>query len=411
MSAGLSVRSAVESVPLLDLKRQDENLREEYVAALSRVCASGQFVLGPEVKRLEESIADYSGVKYGVGCSSGSDALLLSLMAIGVGPGDEVIVPSFTFFATASCVPRLGATPVFADIDPVTFNLDPTDVERKITPRTKAIIPVHLYGQMADMKAFRAMTSDSDDPIRREITLIEDAAQAIGAALDGVPTGAWGKMACLSFYPTKNLGGQGDAGMVLTNSQRCAGQLRLLRGHGMEPRYYHQIIGVNSRIDAYQAAILNVKLPHLDDWTEQRTQNAVRYTELFQSAGLADTVTLPATLPDRRHVWNQYVIRIPDGLRDTLRTELSEKKIGSEIYYPLGLHQQECFRYLDYAPTDLPETYRASGEVLALPMFPGLRTEEQEVVVEGIRAFFAAGRNRTTFPAAEPLSPPQREAA
>lgn len=411
MSAGLTVRSAVESVPLLDLKRQDEKLRDEFLTALAAVCASGQFVLGPEVKRLEESVAEYNGVKFGVGCASGSDALLLALMAAGVGPGDEVIVPSFTFFATASCVPRLGATPVFADIDPATFNLDPADVERKITSRTKAIIPVHLYGQMADMRSFRAMTCEHEDPRRRGIVLIEDAAQAIGAAIDGIPVGSWGDMACLSFYPTKNLGGQGDAGMVLTNSSRRAGQIRLLRGHGMEPRYYHQLIGVNSRIDSYQAAILNVKLPHLDDWTAQRTENALRYAELFDAAGLSEMVTLPTALPDRRHVWNQYVVRIPGGMRDSLRSELSEKKIGSEIYYPLGLHQQDCFRYLDYAPTDLPETFLASGEVLALPMFPGLRPEEQLAVVEGIRDFFAAGRSRTTFPAVERREQIRRGAA
>lgn len=392
----------VSSVPLLDLKRQYETLRREMADALIAVNESGQYVLGPEVKKLEGAVAEANGTAYGVGCASGSDALLLALMAAGVGPGDEVIVPSFTFFATASCVPRLGATPIFADIDPVTYNLSPSDVERKITSRTKAIIPVHLYGQMADMRAFRAMTTESSDPARQKIVLIEDAAQAILAAIDGRAVGGWGAMACLSFYPTKNLGGAGDGGMVLTNDETLAGRIRLLRGHGMEPRYYHKTIGVNSRLDSYQAAILNVKLPHLAEWTRMRRDNARRYDEMFRAAGLADILTLPVSTPGYFHVWNQYVVRIPDGQRDSLRARLAEKKIGSEIYYPLGLHQQECFQSLGYAPEDLPETYRASGEVMALPMFPELRAEEQRTVVEGIRAYFEEGNARTLIPVSKP---------
>lgn len=401
MRSGLSVRKPVESVPLLDLKRQYEDLKVEMAEVLVSVNESGQFVLGPEVKKLESTVSSYHRTKQGVGCASGSDALLLSLMTAKIGPGDEVIVPSFTFFATASCVSRLGATPVFADIDPVTFNLDPKAVEAKITPRTRAIIPVHLYGQMADMKAFREMTCEHEDPGRREILLIEDAAQAVGAKLDGIPVGNWGDMACLSFYPTKNLGGAGDGGMVVTNSDRWASRLRLLRGHGMEPRYYHQEIGINSRLDSYQAAILNVKLSHLADWTEMRRRNAARYKGFFEDAGLDETVLLPTTAPGRYHVWNQFVVRIPDRLRDSLRLELHERKIGTEIYYPLGLHQQECFRNLGYAPEDLPVTYELSREVLALPMFPELREEEQFAVVETIRDFFVAHRNRTLFPVAE----------
>lgn len=401
MAEGFTVRRPVQSVPLLDLKRQYETVKEEMAAALISVNESGQFVLGPEVKKLEAGVAEYLHAAHGVGCASGSDALLLALMAADVGQGDEVIVPSFTFFATASCVDRLGAKIVFADIDPETFCMDPTDAERKITERTKAIIPVHLYGQMADMKAFRRMVRERA-AVGQKIALIEDAAQAIGAAIDGVPTGSWGDAACLSFYPTKNLGGAGDGGMLVTQSDAWAGKLRLLRGHGMEPRYYHQVVGINSRLDSYQAAVLNVKLPHLDAWSNRRAANAARYTEFFTEARLAETITLPTACEGVRHVWNQYVVRIPDARRDDLRAALAERKIGSEIYYPLGLHQQECFRSLGYAPDDLPETLRASGEVLALPMFPELSNEEIFTVTDAVRQWFATGRNRTLFPASEP---------
>lgn len=394
----------MKPVPLLDLKRQHEPLGREMADALISVNKSGQFVLGPEVQRLEASIAEAHSVKFGVGCASGSDALLLALMAAGVGPGDEVIVPSFTFFATASCVARLAATPVFADINPVTFNLSPFDVERKITPRTRAIIPVHLYGQMADMRAFRAMTKESHDEARRKIVLIEDAAQAISSAGDGQKIGSLGDMACLSFYPTKNLGGVGDGGMVLANDESLANRVRLLRGHGMEPRYYHEQIGINSRLDSYQAAVLNVKLPHLAEWTRMRRANADQYAEMFHEAKLDETLTLPVEMPNRYHVWHQYIIRVPDGRRDALRAHLTERKIGTDIFYPLGLHQQECFRYLGYAPTDLPETYKASLEALALPMFPELTADEQRTVVEGIRSYFAQNAVRTRIPAAKTKS-------
>lgn len=379
-----------DHVPLLDLSRQYATLKEEMDAAVRAVSDSGRFVLGPEVTRLEAAIAERSKVTYGIGCASGSDALLLALMAAGVGPGDEVIVPSFTFFATASCVPRLGAVPLFADIDPVTFNIDPDCVEKLITPRTKAIIPVHLYGQLANMKALRRMTKEHANPERQKIVLIEDAAQAIGAQLDSIPAGGWGDMTCLSFYPTKNLGGAGDGGMVITNDETFARQVRLLRGHGMEPRYYHKVIGINSRLDSWQAAILNVKLPHLDSWVHMRQQNAKYYQEMFEEAGLDRVIGLPTTLEDRYHVWNQYVIRIPGGLRDGLRAALNEKKIGTDIYYPMGLHQQECFAYLKYQAEDLPETIRASREVLALPIFPELRPEEQWTVVCAIGEYLSA---------------------
>lgn len=372
----------VTGVPLLDLKRQHDPLQDEFVEALAKICQSGWFCLGPDVKQLEESVAKYSHAKHAIGCGSGSDALLLALMALDLGPGDEVIVPSFTFFATASAVTRLGATPVFADIDPVTFNIDPADVQGKITSKTKAIIPVHLFGQCAEMDILTQIAEAAG------VVVVEDAAQAIGAEFDGCRAGSIGHMGCFSFYPTKNLGGAGDAGMVTTNDDVLAKKLQLLRVHGMEPRYYHGLIGVNSRMDAFQAAVLNVKLPHLDRWTKMRTENAQMYTDMFIEAGLDRALKLPQALPHRRHVWNQYVIRVPEGRRDDLRTYLNEAKIGAEIYYPLGLHEQECFAHLGYVRGDLPETDRATAEVLALPIFPGLTTAEQAVVVSRIAQFY-----------------------
>jgi len=371
----------IQQVPLLDLKRQYAEICDDMDAALRSVSDSGQFVLGPEVKKLEQNLAAYCQVGHAVGCASGSDALLLSLMACDVKSGDEVIVPSFTFFATASAVTRLGATPIFADIEPKSFNIDVNHVAELLNDNTKAIIPVNLFGQMAEMKSL-------NDLIRgRNITLIEDSAQAIGAELENRRTGSWGDMCALSFYPTKNLGGAGDGGMVVTNNAALADKLRLLRGHGMEPRYYHSMIGVNSRLDSYQAAVLNVKLPHLDKWTTMRKQNAERYNELFRHADLGEMVIAPETLPNRRHVWNQYVIRVPNGLRDAMRKELAESKVGTEIYYPLGLHEQECFRYLGYTAESLPETFRATREVIALPIYPELTEQEQVFVVEKIKQF------------------------
>jgi len=380
--------SAAEGVPLLDLARQHGPLLEEITAALAAVCRSGQFILGPEVVRLEERVAAYCGAKHAVGCASGSDALLLALAACDVGPRDEVIVPSFTFFATASAVARLGATPVFADIDPVTFNVDPASVQDRISPDTKAILPVHLFGQCADVDALGRIARSIDVP------LIEDAAQAIGAEWGGRRAGSIGAMGCLSFYPTKNLGGAGDGGMLTTNDDGLADRLRLLRLHGMRPRYYHEVIGINSRLDSFQAAVLNVKMAHLDEYTRLRQLNAERYTEMFTAAGLDRHVVLPAARPGVRHVWNQYVIRVPGGRRDALRAHLAEAKIGTEIYYPLGLHEQKCFAYLGYAPEDLPETHRASREVLALPIFPELTAEEQSRVVERIGEFCVRAEER-----------------
>ncbi len=371
-----------KGVPLLDLRRQHEPLMDEMSAALTSVCQSGAFVLGPEVTELEKNLAAYCGAKHAVGCASGSDALLLALMACGVSRKDEVVLPSFTFFATASAVTRLGAKPVFVDIDPTTFNIDPAAIEPLLTPATRAILPVHLFGQCADMEAIGLISKASRVPV------VEDAAQAIGAEMDGNRAGSMGDIGCFSFYPTKNLGGAGDGGMLTSNSDKLADRLQLLRGHGMRPRYYHEVVGINSRLDSFQAAVLNVKMKHLDRWTTMRQTNADRYAQMFAAEGLDDRLGLPQTASGRRHVWNQYVIRVPDGRRDALRAHLTEAKIGTDIYYPLGLHQQQCFGYLDYRPGDLPETERAAEEVLALPIFPELTEAEQQMVVDRIAAFY-----------------------
>lgn len=375
-------------VPLLDLARQNGPLEQEIRAAIDAVCSSGQFVLGPQVRQLEATVAEYCGVKHAIGCASGSDAILLALMAIDIGPGDEVILPSFTFFATASAVWRLGAKVVFADIDPETYNLDPTCVAKAVTPATKAIIPVHLFGQSADMAAFQSIVDE------HSLTIIEDACQAIGAEHAGERVGAIGAMGCFSFYPTKNLGAMGDGGMLTTNDDGLADKLQLLRGHGMRPRYYHQVVGINSRLDSIQAAVINVKMPRLDTYCQLRAENAARYTQLLTDAGLADHLGLPvdayaASDDAGRHVWNQYTIRVPGGRRDALRAYLGERGIGSEIYYPVPLHQQECFAELGYDGSQLPHTEQAAKEVLALPIFPELTAAEQQLVVAAVGEFFA----------------------
>lgn len=385
-NASVKPRSEIQGVPLLDLGRHTAPLQAQFSAALQNVCQSGAFVLGPEVKRLEGDLADYCQCKHAVGCASGSDALLLALMACGVEMDDEVILPSFTFFATASAVTRLGARPVFADIDPVTFNLDPSAVASLISPATKAVIPVHLFGQAAEM-----------DPIidvarKACVAVVEDAAQAVGAELSGRRAGSMGDIGCFSFYPTKNLGGAGDGGMLTTNDESLADRLTLLRLHGMRPRYYHQVVGINSRLDSFQAAVLNVKLPHLDRWTQMRQENAALYTDLFVEAGLDDILGLPKAAPNRRHVWNQYVIRVPGRQRDALREHLRSVNVGTEIYYPVGLHQQQCFRQLGYRQGDLSQTERAAEEVLALPIFPELTADEQRYVVQQTAVFFGARR-------------------
>ncbi len=376
-------------VPLLDMGRQYEPLRDAIRAAIDRVCESGRFIMGPECDQLEKGIASYTGARHAIGCASGSDALLLALMAIDVQAGDEVIMPSYTFFATASAATRLGAIPVFIDIEPRTFNIDPALIAARITPRTRAIIPVHLFGQCADMEPIHQLAQ------ARRLPVIEDAAQAIGAACGGRQAGVLGDMACFSFYPTKNLGGIGDGGMLTTDSDELAKRLRLLRAHGMEPRYYHKVIGINSRLDSIQAAVLNVKLPHLNRWAQLRRANAESYSKMFSECGLDRVLALPEAASDRQHVWNQYIIRVPDGRRDALREHLAKARIGTEIYYPVPLHLQECFRGLGYGPGSLPESERAARETLALPIFPDLFVAEQRAVVGRIAEFFGRPRPGT----------------
>ena len=369
-------------VPLFDISRQHNELDAEIRAAIEQVCRSGRFILGPDCTELETKIAAYTGARHAIACASGSDALLLALMALDVGNGDEVLLPSYTFFATASAVTRLGGVPVFVDIDPDTCNLDPAQLATKITSRTKAILPVHLYGQCAEMGAIGEIA------LRHGIPVVEDACQAIGASYHGRAAGTLADIGCFSFYPTKNLGAYGDGGLLTTNDDIVADKLRLLRAHGMQPRYYHQVIGINSRLDSIQAAVLNVKLPHLDRWTAARQERAARYDAWFAEVGIGARLVLPVERPHRRHVWNQYVVRVGEGRRDELRKFLADRKIGTEIYYPVPLHRQECFQYLGYGEGSLPETERAARETLALPIFPELSADEQRTVVDAIAEFY-----------------------
>jgi len=365
-------------VPLLDLHRQNAPLEAELRAAFARVLASGGYILGPEVERFEEAAAAVAGARFAVGVSSGTDAILVALMALEIGPGDEVICPAFTFFATAGCIARLGARPVFADSQPDSFNIDPEAIEPLITPRTKAIIPVHLFGQPADM-----------DPIleiarRHNLCVIEDAAQAFGAEFRGTPLGALGDCGTVSFYPSKNLGAFGDAGLLVTNDAAIAERVRLLRNHGARQQYFHAAVGGNFRLDAIQAALLNVKLPLLPGYTQRRQQHASQYQRLLSA--LENKITLPVTRPGRTHIFNQYTIRVKDG-RDALRAFLTGRGIGSAIYYPVPLHRQECFRDLGRCQP-LPVVEALAGEVLSLPVFPELTPEEQAAVLDAIVGFF-----------------------
>jgi dTDP-4-amino-4,6-dideoxygalactose transaminase len=381
-------------VPLLDLKAQYAPLREEIREAIDRVADAQYFILGPEVEALEKEIAAYSQCEFGIGMSSGSDALLVALMAIDLKPGDEVITSTYTFFATAGAVARLNAKPVFVDIDPLTYNIDAQQVAAAITDRARAIIPVHLYGQVADM-----------DPIMEiarahKLYVIEDAAQAIGAEAQGRRAGSIGDMGCFSFFPSKNLGGFGDGGMITTNDAELAKKIRLLRNHGYSPRYYNKVVGGNFRLDAIQAAILRVKLKYLDQWTEGRQRNAASYRRLFEEAELSikpstvagkplsdfSGVVLPEEASDGRHIYNQFVIR--SGHRDELMKHLQERKIGTEIYYPVPMHVQECFADLAYHAGDFPLSERAAAETLALPIYPELTEEMMATVVDAIADFY-----------------------
>jgi dTDP-4-amino-4,6-dideoxygalactose transaminase len=356
--------------------------------AIESVVTSGRFLHGPDVGELECKVAGVCETKHAIGCASGSDALLLALMSIDIQPGDEVIVPSFTFFATASAVSRLGAIPVFVDIDPHTYNIDASLIEGNISSRTRAIIPVHLFGQCAAMDRICGIGKSHN------ITIIEDAAQAIGATYLDRSAGSWGEMGCLSFYPTKNLGGMGDGGMMVCHSDTLASKLRLLASHGMSPRYYHKVLGINSRLDTIQAAVLRVKMAHLQAYSEARQSNAARYNDLLSKHGLTQWFELPYHAPEAGHVWNQYGIRVHSGLRDAMRRHLTEMGIGNEVYYPVPLHQQECFRELGYATGSLPETETAAAEILHLPIYPELTESEQDTVIEGIKRFYASATLR-----------------
>jgi dTDP-4-amino-4,6-dideoxygalactose transaminase len=373
-------------VPLLDVGRGNQPLREDFLAAIAQVIDSGRFLHGPEVTALENSVAQLCHVDHAIGCASGSDALLLALMALDIGPGDEVIVPSFTFFATASAVSRLGATPVFVDIEHATFNIDPAKIAEAITPATKAIIPVHLFGQCAEMDPILELAR------RHKLYVIEDAAQAIGATYHGLPAGSIGDIGCMSFYPTKNLGGFGDGGMLTTRSAELAQRLRLIAAHGMSPRYYHREIGINSRLDTIQAAILGVKLRFLGEWTSARSANAARYWQLFSESKLDRRLELPQAAAGQGHVWNQYTVRVPHGRRDEVKNQLSQEGVGAEIYYPVPLHQQQCFASLGYRKISLPVTEQAAQEVLSLPIFPELTDIELQTVVVRLKDILDARR-------------------
>lgn len=367
-------------VPLLDLKAQYATIRDDVCAAMVRVAESQHFILGPEVTALEAEVAAYAQCRFGIGVSSGTDALLVALMALDLQPGDEVITTPYTFFATAGCIARLGAKPVFVDIDPATYAIDLAEIEAAVTSRTRAILPVHLYGQMAEMDPLMAVAA------RHGLPVIEDAAQAIGAESKGRRAGSVGHLGCFSFFPSKNLGGFGDGGMVVTNDPTLAEKITLLRSHGAKPKYYHKVVGGNFRLDALQAAVLRVKLPYLDTWTAGRQRNAATYRRLFLDVGLDHVVGLPTELVGGRHIYNQFVIRCPQ--RDELMAHLKMHAIGHEVYYPVPLHLQECFADLGYRAGDFPQSEAAANETLALPIYPELTIDMQNAVVMAIAEFY-----------------------
>jgi dTDP-4-amino-4,6-dideoxygalactose transaminase len=374
------VRQGVQRVPLLDLKAQFAPLRADILAAITRVCDAQQFILGPEVEALERELAAFLDIPHAVGVSSGTDALLAALMTLEVGPGDEVITTPFSFFATAGCIARVGARPVFVDIDAGTFNMNASAVASAVTSKTKAIVPVHLYGQGADMDPIL------DGAKRKSLAVIEDGAQAIGTKYRNRIVGGLGTIGCFSFFPTKNLGTFGDAGLVTTRDAALARKIRATRQHGGEIKYHHDSVGGNFRLDALQAAILRVKLPHLNDWTAARRRNADRYDAMFASSGLTGTVRLPVRDANSTHIFHQYVIRVPN--RERLRAHLQERGVGTEVYYPVPLHLQPCFRSLGYSAGAFPAAEAAANDVLALPIYGELSEDQQAWVVEAIREFF-----------------------
>ena len=377
----LSIHAAPRAdapVPLIDLVEQYETIKGEIHAAIDRTLASQRFILGDEVAEFEQEVAAYCDARHAIGCASGTDALILALMALDVGPGDEVITSPYTFFATASAIHRVGAKPVFVDIDPQTFNLNPDAVAAAITGATKAIMPVHLFGRCADMESLWRLA------VRHGLAIVEDAAQAIGATYRGRHAGVLGTIGCFSFFPTKNLGGAGDGGMLTTDDPDLAARLRRLRVHGDAGRYEHIEVGLNSRLDALQAAVLRVKLRRLETWTEARRQNAARYARLFAAEGLGDAVELPADCGEGRHVFNQFCIRVTGGQRDAVLKGLQERQIGCAIYYPKPLHLQHCFRFLGYQAGEFPEAERAAAETIALPIYAELGGARQERVVQAV---------------------------
>lgn len=363
-------------IPILDLKAQYATIRDEVARAISEVCESQAFVLGPAVAEFEQNVAAYCGSKHAIGVSSGTDALLVCLMALDVKPGDEVITTPFTFFATAGCVVRVGARPVFVDVDPESFNIDVAGVEEKITEKTRAIIPVHLFGQMARMKTI------TDIARRHNLAVIEDAAQAIGASRNGIKAGNFGECGCFSFYPTKNLGGFGDGGLVTTNSDELAERIRILRDHGQNPRYFYRVIGGNFRLDGIQGAVLNVKLKHLESWNAKRRQHAALYDRLFAGS----PVRTPKIDAGNVGIYHQYTVTVPD--RDALQKYLVENGVGSAVFYPKPLHVQDCFRELGYREGDMPVAERLCGEVLSLPVYPELQPEQIEYVAATVLKFY-----------------------
>ena len=380
-----SLKTERIAVPLLDLKAQYGPLREEIRAAMDEVIEAQYFILGPQVEALEKEVAAYSQCAYGIGVSSGTDAILAAFMALNLGAGDEVITTPYTFFATAGCVARLGAKTVFVDIEPDTFNINPAAIEAAITPQTRAIMPVHLFGQMADMDAIM------DIAARHKLYVIEDAAQAIGSEYKGRRAGSIGHLGCFSFFPSKNLGCFGDGGMVTGNDAELSDRVKLMRGHGARPKYYHKEVGGNFRLDALQAAILRVKLPHLDDWSAGRQRNAADYRRLFTESGLVASgkITLPAEAPDVRHIYNQFVLRCER--RDDLLKYMKANNIGTEVYYPAPLHLQDCFADLGYQQGAFPYSERAALETLAIPIYPELTSGQRESVVGVIGDFYVQG--------------------
>ena len=377
-----------EPVPFISLIAQHQTLAHEVTAAVGRVLAEQKFILGDEVSQLEAEIAKYCDSRSAIGCASGTDALILALMALGVGPGDEVITSPFTFFATASSICRLGAKPVFVDIDPETFNVNPEAVEAAITPRTKAIMPVHLFGLCADMERLWRIA------VSHGVSIVEDACQAIGAEYRGRRAGVLGTIGCFSFFPTKNLGGAGDGGMLTTDDADLCKQLRCLRVHGDTGNYHHTEIGLNSRLDALQAAILRIKLKHLDQWTEARRRNAQSYRELFAAYSLNDEIALPVEPREYKHVYNQFTVRIPGGRRDGVQQRLRANHVGAMVYYPIPLHVQPCFEHLGHRIGEFPEAEAASREVLSLPVYPEMPAHHAELVVRQLKAAFGQTRSQ-----------------